>query len=60
MYNLKYDTNEPIYSENRLVVAKVAAVGGGIDRELGNNRNRPLYIGWINNKLQLCSTENCI
>ena len=60
MYNLKYDTNEPIYSENRLVVAKGEAVGGRMDQELGINRNRPLYIGWINNKVLLGSTENYI
>ena len=41
MWNLKYDTNEPIYktetdsqTENRLVVAKREG-GGGIDWDLG-------------------------
>ena len=67
MWNLKYDTNEPIYetetesqTENRLVVAKGEEVGGGMQWEIGVSRWKLLYTGWINNKVLLYSTENYI
>ena len=58
MWNLKYDTNEPIYEtettlmdiENRLVVAKGEGVGGGMEWEVAVSRCKLLYTGWINNK----------
>ena len=33
---------------------------GGKDREFGITRCKPLYIGWINNKVILYSTTNYI
>ena len=49
MWNLKYDTNEPIYEtetdsdiENRFVVAK--GVGGGMEWEAGVSRCKLLDI----------------
>ena len=66
MWNLN-DTNEPIYEteslmdiENRLVVAKGEGFGGGMEWEVGASRCKLLYMEWINNKVLLCSTENCI
>ena len=35
-------------------------VGGGMGWELGMSRCKLLYIGWINNKVLLCSTGNYI
>ena len=35
-------------------------IGGGKDWELGISRYKLLYIGWINNKVLLYSTGNCI
>ena len=54
-WNLKYDTNEPLYENksritdigNRLVVAKGAEVGW----EAGVSRCKLLYVEWINNKV---------
>ena len=67
MWNLKYDTNEPIYEtetvtdiENRLVVAKGEGVGGRMEWEVEVSRCKLLYIEWINNKVLLYSTENYI
>ena len=47
-------------TENRLVVAKGEAVEGGTDWEFGVSRGKLLYIGWINSKVLLDSTENYI
>ena len=46
--------------ENRLVAAKGEGVGGGMEWEVGVSRSKLLYIGWINNKVLLYSTENYI
>ena len=46
--------------ENRLGVAKGEAGGGGKDWEFGVSRCKLVYIGWINNKVLLYSTGNCI
>ena len=46
--------------ENRLVVAKGDMVGGGMECEVGVSRCKLLYTEWINNKVLLYSTENCI
>ena len=43
--------------KNRLVGAK--QVGEGKDWEFGISRCRLLYIGWISNKVLLCSIGNC-
>ena len=64
VWNLKYDTNEPIYktetqltdTETRLVVA----VGGGKGWVFGVSRCKLVYIDWINNKVLLYSTGNYI
>ena len=46
--------------EKKLVVAKGAGVGGRMKWEGGISRCKLLYIGWINNKVLLHSTQNCI
>jgi len=55
MSNLKYDTNE-----NRLAVAMGEEGGIGKDWEFGISRGKLLYIKWMNNKVLLYSTRNCI
>ena len=67
MWNLKYGTNEPIYKtnrltdiENRLVVTNGEEGWGGIDWEFGISRCKLLYMEWINSKVLLYSTRNCI
>ena len=42
------------------MVAKGEGVGGGMEWEAGVSRCKLLYIGWINSKVLLCSTGNCI
>ena len=56
MWNLKYDTNEPIYEmatlmdiENRLLLAERERLGGGVEWEVGVSRCKLLYIEWRNN-----------
>ena len=46
--------------EDRLVVAKGEGYGGGKDWEFGISRCKPLYTGWINNKVLLYNTGNNI
>ena len=67
MWNLKDDTNEPIYetetesgSENRLVAAKGEVGRRGLDWEFGISRWKLVYIEWVNNKVLLYSTGNYI
>ena len=65
MRNLKYDTNELIYktdsqTEDRLVVAKGAGGGGGMEWDFGVSRCKLLHIEWINNKVLLYSSGNYI
>jgi len=69
MWNLKYDTNEPIYetetnsqtSTTDLWLSRGREDGGGMDWEFGISRGKLLYIGWINNKvLPTASTGNYI
>ena len=43
-----------------LVVAKRGGGGGGKDWEFGISRCKLSYKGWINNKVLLYSTGNCI
>ena len=40
------------------MVAKGEESGGGKDWEVGISRGKLLYIGWINNKVLLYSTES--
>ena len=62
MWNLKSDTNDPIYKrnrltdiENRLVVAKGGGGGGGrgTEWEFEVSRCKLLHLEWINNKVLL-------
>ena len=55
-----WNRNRPTDIENRLVVAKGEGAGGQMKWELGISRYELLYIGWINNKVLLCSTGNYI
>ena len=54
MWNLKYDTNEPIYetnsirdTEDSLVTAKEEGDRGGIQWEAEVSRYKLLYMKWI-------------
>ena len=67
MWNLKSDTNQLIYdietdSQTQGTDLWLPRGGGegGKDWEFGINRGKLLYIGWINNKILLYSTENYI
>ena len=68
LWNLKHDTNELIYEmetesgtyRTDAVVAQGEAAEGGVESEVGVSRWKLLYIGWINNKVLLYSTEKCI
>ena len=67
MWNLKYDTNEPVYEtetdsdiENRLVVTKGEGGRGRKDWECGISRCKLLHTEWISNKVLLYCTGNCI
>ena len=67
MWNLKYDTNEPIYkTETDSQTQRTdwwlprGRSGGGMEWEFGISRCKLLYIGWINNKILLYSTGNYI
>ena len=62
LWNLKYDTNEPIWKrnrvidiDNRFVVSKGKAIDG-----VGLEGCKLLYIEWINNEVLLYSTGNYI
>ena len=68
MRNLKYDTNELVYKTETDSQTQRAALwsprgrggGGGLDWESGMSRCKLVYIGWISNKVLLCSTGNSI
>ena len=68
MWNLKYDTNEPIYETETdswtqrtdLWLPRGRGCGGGMEWEFGISRCKLVYIGWINNKVLLYSTGNYI
>ena len=58
MWNLRYDTNQPIYKtetltdiENRLVVAKWGWRGSGMDWEFGVSTCKLLHLEWIRNEV---------
>ena len=55
-----YLQNRNIFTdiEHRLVLAKEARGGGGMEWEFGISRCELLYVRWINNKVLLYSTEN--
>ena len=66
MCNLKYDTIERIYEigtdsqtqRTDLWLPRLVAQENGVgkDWEFGFSRCKPVYIGWINNKVLLYST----
>ena len=69
MWNLNYDTNEPIYkmeTDSRTEIdswwPREMGCEGGMGCEFGISRCKLLilYIEWINNKVLLYSTENYI
>ena len=68
MWNLKCDTNEPIYETETdsqtqridLWLPRGMGSGGGMDWEFGISSCKLLYREWINNKVLLYSTENYI
>ena len=48
MWNLKYDTNEPICETERTdLLPREWSGGGGKRWELKNNKCKHVYIGWI-------------
>ena len=55
--SMKYRVTDIV---NRLMVAWVEGVWGGMDWEFGVSRCKLLYIQWINNKVLLYSTGNYI
>ena len=63
MWNLKH---EPIYeAETDLRIQRTdlwspRGIGGGAEWEGGVSRCKLLYIEWINSKVLLYSTENCV
>ena len=64
MWNIKYNTNEPIYEtetelwmENRLAVAKGEGFGGVMEQKVGVSIYKLLYTEWIN-KVLLYSIED--
>ena len=66
IWNLKHGTDESIYKteidsqtqRTDLWLPRGRTGGRGIDWEFGVGRCKLLYIGWINNKVLLCSTGN--
>ena len=66
MWNLKYDTNEPIYETDsqtqrtELWLPRGRGGGGGMDWEFGISWCKLLYIEWINNKVSYCITQGTI
>ena len=68
MWNLKYDTNEPIYETGTdsqtqrtgLWLPSGRGDEGGMDWEFGVSRCKLVYVEWMNNKVLLYSTGNYI
>ena len=61
MWNLKYDTDEPIYERERDHREQIRGSRrrvGGDRQEFGTSRCKLLYIKWMNNKVLLYSTGN--
>ena len=57
MWNLKYDTNEPIYEaetdryREQICGCQGGGGGGAMDRGFGISKCKLLHIEWINNKV---------
>ena len=68
MWNLKYDTNEPIHETKTdsptyrigLWLPRGRGGGRGMEWMFGISRCKLLYIEWLNNKALLYSIENYI
>ena len=66
MWNLKYNTNQLIMKQNRLIDREQTCgyqeveVWGGMEWEFGISRCKLLYREWISNKVLLYSTRNYI
>ena len=65
MWNLKYDTNEPVHeSETSLWALRAdmclsrARELGGMEQEFGASRCKLLFTEWMNSKVLLYSAEN--
>ena len=64
MWNLKYDTNEPIWNRNRLTKTENLWLPRGMmyrramNWNFGISRCKLLYIEWKSNKVLLYSTGN--
>ena len=60
MWNLKYDTNEPICETNRLMDIQNRLMVAKGEGEVGVSRCKLLYMEWINKKILLYSRENYV
>ena len=68
MWNLQYDTNKLIYEtvidaqtqRTHLWLPRERGAREGMEWEFESSRCKLLYIAWINNKILLYSTGNCI
>ena len=60
MTQMNFMKQKHIDMDNRLIIAKGVGGKGGLFWKFGTNRYKLLYIQWINNKVQLYSTENYI
>ena len=66
MWNLKYDTNKPIYEietdsqRTDLGLPRGRKLGEGWSGRLGLSDIKLLYTEWVNNKVLMYSTENYI
>ena len=68
MWNLKYDTNEHIYKietdskaqRTEVWLPRERREGEELKQKFGIIRCKLVHIGWINNKVLLCSTGNYI
>ena len=61
MWNLNYDTNEPIYrTETAWQNGRAALWFAKGDGEAGVSRCKLFHVEWISNEVLLCSTGNSI
>ena len=55
-----WNGNRTVDIKKKVVVAKGEGIGGRMEWKIGVSSSELLYIEWINNKVLLYSTENCI
>ena len=61
MLNLKFGTNEPIYTTETLTdMDRLVVAGGGGGWEFGVSRCALLHLGWMNDEVLLYHTGNNI